>query len=334
LTTAAAQGLLSFETAAAIREGLGSRPRRLPFECFYDDVGSALFDAITLLPEYGVTRAERRLLRANRAAIVSRLNVPVEVVELGSGSGRTTRTLLESLARRGPVRYDPVDISAGALAECERQLAQVPGLTVRPFEGTHEEGLAAAVARRPPGRALLVLFLGSNIGNLDPAQARLFLCRVRARLRAGDFLLVGADLVKPEAQLQLAYDDPAGVTAAFNRNALARLNRELQANFDLAAFRHCARFDAQASRVEMHLVAERAMAVRIPPLGLELRIEGGESIWTESSYKFRPGELAELAETCGYARVDAWTDVEWPFSLDLLVAAGTIRADRRVEVAP
>jgi L-histidine Nalpha-methyltransferase len=320
MTTLAPAGLLVPRLAEAIRTGLKTRPFRLPFECFYDEVGSALFDAITILPEYGVARAERRLLERHREVAAEWLPHHLEVVELGSGTGRTTHRLLETLARRGPVLYHPVDISPTALVECQRQMAGVRDLTVRPFEGTHEEGLRAVVASRQPATTLLVLFLGSNIGNFERPRAKAFLSDVRAQMQTGDCMLLGADLVKPEPLLLAAYDDPAGVTAAFNRNALARVNRELDADFDIRAFAHRAVYDKEARRVEMHLVTEETQHVRVGALDLDLWLAPGETIWTESSYKFLPDEVPRMGARCGFASVVEWIDAQWPFSLSLLVA--------------
>jgi L-histidine N-alpha-methyltransferase len=317
---AAAPGLREPSVADAIRTGLAQAPRRLPFECFYDDLGSALFVAITELPEYGLSRAERRLLTDRRGEIAELLPSPLEVVELGSGSGRTTRRLLEALVDRGPVRYHPVDISAAALEECRREMFDVRGLTVAPFEGSHLEGLEASMARRRPGATVLALFLGSNLGNFDRDLAQDFLREIRKRLRPGDGLLLGADLVKPEPMLLAAYDDPAGVSAAFNRNALARINRELEGDFDVAAFAHRAVYDPLERRVEMHLSSPRAQHVRVKGLGLEFTLAPGETIWTESSHKFLPGELPHMGEEAGFSSLAEWTDDEWPFALSLLVA--------------
>jgi len=319
-TLAPVTGLLEPAVAEAIRLGLQERPRRLPFECFYDDLGSALFEAITLLPEYGLSRAGRRLLARHRDEVAQRLPAGLEVVELGSGSGKMTRVLLEALALRGPVVYHAVDISPAALEECERELARIPGLTVSPIQGSHIAGLEAAVARRGEGKAVLVLFLGSNIGNFARPEAAVFLRDVRARLRPGDAFLLAADLVKPEPVLLRAYDDPAGVSAAFNRNALARINRELEADFDVSAFRHRAVYNATERRVEMHLVCDSAQDVHVRALGLRLHLAAGEAIWTESSHKFRPGEIAAMGEGAGFEAVAEWTDEDWPFSQTLLVA--------------
>jgi dimethylhistidine N-methyltransferase len=316
-TLAPATGLLEPTVAEAIRLGLSADPRRLPFECFYDDVGSALFEAITQLPEYGLSRAGKRLLARHRDELAHLLPVGLEVVELGSGSGRTTRLLLEALAGRGRVTYRPVDISRAALGDCERELGWVPGLHVSPIEGSHLRGLEEALGPRDDRRPALVLFLGSNIGNFARAEAEAFLRDVRSRLRPADTFLLAADLVKPASVLIRAYDDPAGVSAAFNRNALARINRELLADFDVAAFRHRAAYDGAERRVEMHLVCDAPQEVRVRALDLYFRLAPGEAIWTESSYKFRPGEIAALGEGAGFELLREWTDEHWPFSQSL-----------------
>ncbi len=304
----------------AIRRGLTSSPKTLPVQCFYDDLGSALFEAITLLPEYGLSRAGRRLLESHAGEMTGLVKGTLDVVELGSGSGRKTRILLEKLAASSPVRYLPVDVSPAALEDCGREIGRLPGVSVVPFEATYIEGLDQATSARRTGATVLVLFLGSNIGNLDRAEARAFLARVRGTLRRGDALLVAADLDKREEVLLAAYDDSLGVTAAFNLNALARLNRELDATFDLKRFVHRARYDREQRRVEMHLVAARDVAVRIGALGLEIALREGETLWTESSYKFAPGEIAAMGEAVGFRLAAEWTDLEWPFAQTLLVA--------------
>jgi L-histidine Nalpha-methyltransferase len=304
----------------AVRAGLCGRPLRLPVECLYDPLGSALFDAITELPEYGLSRAERRLLLRQRHVLAEWLPSPLHVVELGSGGGQTTRILLEALARRGYLCYQPVDISRTALDDCADRIRLVPGVKVVPFEGRHADGLEAMALAREPDTALLVLFLGSSIGNLERSQIRAFLAELRSFLRPGDGVLLGADLVKPENLLLAAYDDPIGLTAAFNRNALVRVNRELEADFDPRAFTHRAVYDPAARRVEMHLVSEDRQRVTVAGLGLELRLEPGQTIWTESSHKFNRGELATAGRCSGFVSIVEWTDLEWPFALNLLVA--------------
>jgi L-histidine Nalpha-methyltransferase len=313
-------GLRDERVMNAIRAGLTARPRWLPFECFYDDLGSALFEAITLLPEYGLTRAGRRLLERHAAEVAGLLPAPLDVVELGSGSGRTTRVLLEALARRGPLRYVPVDISAAALRENVREVGGLPGVTVEPQRASHFDGLHAGASRRRPGSTVLALFLGGSIGNFDRATAAAFLAGVRQALRPGDALMVAGDLEKAEDLLLAAYDDPIGLTAAFNLNALARLNRELGADFDLPSFSHRAAYDREARRVEMHLLSAVAQEAHIRALDLVVSLSKGETIWTESSYRFAPGELGAMGEAAGFRPLAEWTDTEWPFAQSLLVA--------------
>ena len=223
--------------AADICAGLTrSGQKELPSKYLYDEVGSALFEAISVLPEYGLTRADVRLLQRHAPDIVSRLPLPVIVAELGTGSGKKTRWLLEALARRRPSCYCPIEISRSALAMCRRELGDIEAISIVGYEGEYLEGLAQVAARRRSDEHLLVLFLGSTIGNFERPAAVEFLREVRRILRTGDSLLLGTDLEKPVAQLLAAYDDPLGITAAFNLNLLARINRELDANFMLPRF--------------------------------------------------------------------------------------------------
>jgi dimethylhistidine N-methyltransferase len=239
---------------------------------------------------------------------------------LGSGDGRKTRGLLTAFAGPRRLQYRPIDISRSALVACRRTLADVAD--VEPIEAVYLDGIKAAACMRRPGDRLLVLFLGSTIGNFERDAAREFLASLRALLRTGDALLLGADLVKPERELLLAYDDPAGVTAAFNLNLLARINRELGANFDVRGFAHEARYDRTARRIEMHLVSRRRQCVIAPQAGLVADFEEGESIWTESSYKFSAGEVREIASRAGFECAAQWIDEEWPFAETLLIAGG------------
>ena len=230
--------------------------KELPSKYLYDEVGSALFDAICVLPEYGLSRAGMRLLERHAADIVDRVPGPVVVAELGSGSGQKTRWLLEALARRQRVNYYPIDISGSALFRCQQELGQIDMVSIVGFERAYLDGLQEVAARRHEGERLLVLFLGSTIGNFDRPAGDQFLREVRATLRAGDALLLAADLEKPVSTMTLAYDDSAGVTAAFNKNLLARINRELGGDFDLANFEHAVRYDEAERRVSGR-VAER-----------------------------------------------------------------------------
>jgi len=296
------------EFAEAVREGLTGSPKTLPARYLYDELGSALFEAITCLPEYGLTRSDVRVLQQAARWLGTLQAKPVEVIELGSGTGRKTRAILDALPGSP---YWAIDVSPAALAETERQLQDHD---VRTLPGAYLEMLPRALEGRPPYLPVLVLFLGSTIGNFSPAEAEDFLAALRERLRPGDLLLLGADLVKAEETMLAAYDDPAGVTAAFNRNLLGRINRELGANFDLRAFRHEARWDDEESRVEMHLCAEQAMRVDIPGAGCSIRFVRDETIWTESSYKFSATGLDALAVGAGFHPVRTWVDAEWPFA--------------------
>jgi L-histidine N-alpha-methyltransferase len=309
------------ELAAEVRVGL-CRPgqKELPSKYLYDEVGSALFEVISVLPEYGLTRADERLMQRHADEIVACLAGPVRVAELGSGSGRKTRWLLEAFSRRQPTTYCPIEISPTALARCESDLGQIDRVSIVGFEQPYLEGLRAAAAGRDAEDHMLVLFLGSTIGNFDRDAAERFLSEVRRILNPGDALLLGTDLEKPLPQLLKAYDDSLGVTAAFDLNILARMNRELGANFDLGAFRHEALYNLNFRRVEMHLRSSRKQTVAIPGAGCVISFQEGETIWTESSHKYRPDDISGMASRNGFRRSAQWLDSEWPFAESLLVA--------------
>jgi dimethylhistidine N-methyltransferase len=327
--------------AADVRSGLGAQGQKtLPSSYLYDDVGSALFDAITALPEYGVTRAEERLLGQKCAALAQTLArdqrangdataddavspitlKPLRVMELGSGSGRKTRLILEALAAVQPVIYCPIDISGSALRQCCQSLADVPNVTITPFESDYLPGLAAAGAARRPGERTLVLFLGSTIGNFSPLAATRFLASIRATLQPGDGLLLGADLLKPIDVLVRAYDDDIGVTAAFNLNLLSRMNRELGANFDIRSFEHVARFNPRAQSIEMHLRSKQAQVVTIPASELSVTFAAGETIWTESSHKYVADDVVRMGHDAHFDVRAQWVDEIWPFAETLMTA--------------
>lgn len=306
--------------AADVRAGLSLPQKQLPARWLYDEVGSALFEAICALPEYGLTRADERILIRHADEILACAGEVWRVAELGSGSGRKTRVMLEAAARLGPVSYLPIDVSRAALERCEREMSGRAGISVRALEMEYLDGLRA-IEREGHGR-LLVLFLGSSIGNFDRAAALAFLQDVRAALAPGDLLLLGADLVKAPELLLEAYDDPIGLTAAFNRNVLARINRELEGAFDVRAFAHEARYDAGAQRVEMHLRATSRQEAEVRAAGLRVTVEAGETIWTESSYKFRMADLERLAHDSGFSVAARWCDAEWPFTEMLLRVQG------------
>jgi L-histidine Nalpha-methyltransferase len=283
-------------------------------------VGSALFEVISHLSEYGLTRADERLLRRHSHEIVERLASPVAVAELGSGSGRKTRHILEALCRRQRTKYYPIEISRSALAMCERELRDIDSISILGFEREYLDGLLEVAAQRRAGQHLLVLFLGSTIGNFDRHAGVNFLGEVRRILQPGDSLLLGTDLEKPGVQLLAAYDDELGVTAAFNLNLLARINRQLDADFELGHFRHEARINHVDRSVEMHLRSTCNQTVHIPGAELSVEFSDGETIWTESSHKYSPAEVFSMARDAGF-RCDAqWIDHEWPFAENLLIA--------------
>ena len=307
--------------ATDVRAGLTREGQKeLPSKYLYDDVGSALFEVISTLPEYGLTRADERLLQRYAYDMVERVPRPVMVAELGSGSGKKTRWILEALCRRQHTSYFPIEISRKALAMCARELGDIESISIVGFEREYLDGLLEVVARRRAGQHVMVLFLGSTIGNFDrPAGVR-FLQQMRRILDAGDSLLLGTDLEKPIPQLIDAYDDPLGVTAAFNLNLLGRINRELEGNFVLSEFEHVARFNEEARSVEMHIRSRREQTVSIPASDLTVGLGEGETIWTESSHKYGAGEVFQIARQAGFRCEAQWIDSQWPFAENLLIA--------------
>lgn len=294
--------------ARDVAEGLSARVKKLSPQFLYDHLGSALFEAITLLPEYGLTRADERLIVSHAAAIANAAEFAM-VSELGSGSGRKTRHILEALGDEA--LYRPIDVSAAALSVCERELGTLA--RIDPVHADWMDGLRL-IARERSFRPLLLLFLGSSIGNLERSEVLSFLHSVRKTLRSGDCFLIGFDLVKDAERMIEAYDDPTGVTAAFNLNLLGRMNRELEAEFDLRSFTHQARWNNEVRRIEMHLRSERRQRVKIGALDAAFTFEAGETIWTESSHKFLPDELPEMAANSGFEQLRIWVDEEWPFA--------------------
>ena len=308
--------------AEEVRRDLGSRPRQLQSKYLYDSLGSCLFEAICRLPWYRITRAESALLARHADQVAAAMDDPLTLIELGCGSGEKLMLLAEALARAGrTARVHLIDISPQALELSERTLGALEHVSVVGHRATYEVGLRRAASDRHPGGPLLVLLLGSNIGNFDPPAAQEFLDEIRRALRPGDALLLGADLVKPEPSLRLAYDDPLGVTAAFNKNVLARINRELDADFVLEAFDHAVVWNPEASRIEMHLVSLEAQRVRIPLAQCVVEFEAGETIWTESSYKYEPERIVEFGDEAGFDAEDQWIEREARFSLTLFRAS-------------
>jgi len=311
----------TYEFAADVRAGLArTGQKELPSKYLYDNVGSALFEVISHLPEYGLTRADERLLRRHADEIVDRLAGPVAVAELGSGSGKKTRWLLEAICRRQRTSYYPVEISRSALLMCERELRDIDRISIVGFEREYLDGLLEVAAYRKSGQHLLVLFLGSTIGNFDRSAGVKFLSEVRCILEPGDSLLLGTDLEKPSAQLIAAYDDELGVTAAFNLNLLSRVNHELGADFDLREFAHRAKINREARSVEMHLESQRRQLVSIPAAEVVIEFLAGETIWTESSHKYSADEIIETARNAGFRCEAQWIDEQWPFAENLLIA--------------
>ena len=304
--------------AADVKAGFAKRPRSLPPKYFYDALGSRLFEAIGELPWYRITRAETRLLEKAAPAVARALAGPARVVELGSGSGEKLALVVERLrARRKKSEVHVVDLSAAAVAASLGRLSKFPGVKIRGHRATYEKGLSEAMKARRGAGECLVLFLGSNIGNFDPDDAARLLRAVRVRLRPGDALLLGTDLVKPEGELLAAYDDPLGLTAVFNRNLLLRLNRELGADFDLAAWKHRAEWNARAGRVEMHLVSLVKQRVRIPAAGVVAEFAAGETLFTESSHKYTAAGVDRLVSAAGFRRERLWIDASTKFALTL-----------------
>ncbi len=308
------------EFAEDVRAGLSRYGQKeLYSKYLYDDVGSALFDVITVLPEYGLTRADARLLHRHAPEIASRMTHASLVVELGSGSGTKTRWILSALAALHPVTYCPVDVSESALENCWRELRQIDSVEIVPLAQSYLDGLRQAVELRKPDTPLLLLFLGSTIGNFEPERAEEFFGDIRQLLLPGDVFYVSADLQKEIPRVIAAYNDSIGVTAAFNLNLLARINRELNGKFDLSNFRHEARYNIARNRIEMHL---RSLCDQRVSIGKDftVRLRDGETIWTESSYKFRCDDIMALASRTGFQCEVQWTDEQWPFSQSLLRA--------------
>ncbi|HXV62941.1 MAG TPA: L-histidine N(alpha)-methyltransferase [Vicinamibacteria bacterium] len=322
-----AEQLLEGEFAQDVAIGLGTDPKYLLAKYFYDDRGSRLFERVTELPEYYPTRTEAAILRENAPRIGRLMGRNLSLVELGSGSSTKTRILLESLLRnRDELTYLPIDISPGILGQTASKLGEAyPELEVTPIASQYESGLQRAsdlVGKdaETPDR-MLVLFLGSSIGNLEPPADARFLSRVRNRLDEGDAFLVGFDLVKDVSILNAAYNDAEGVTAEFNLNILRRINRELGGDFDLGRFSHRAFFNAEASRIEMHLVSSREHEVNIAALGRQYRFRTAETIHTESSYKYTRERIASLARISGFEVAELFTDERSWFALALLTPA-------------
>ena len=318
-TSAAAARRPARGLAEEVRYFLTQQPRQLPSRFLYDGLGSALFEAICRLPWYPLMRAELRLLERHAREILH--PGVTTIVELGPGSGAKLSALIAGGGNdRGRLDLHLVDVSGSALAQAGRALEGHHDVRIVSHRATYEIGLEEfGLARFAPGRRL-ALFLGSNIGNFDPPGRDAFLRSVRSALTPGDAFLLGADLVKPVGDLLLAYDDPLGVTAAFNLNLLVRINRELHADFDLEGFSHRAIWDEERSRIEMHLQSDRRQRVHVRAAELAFEMEPGETIWTESSYKYRPEDVVAMVGRCGFRIRTQWiVDVD-RFALTLAEA--------------
>jgi L-histidine N-alpha-methyltransferase len=309
------------EFAAEVQRDLALVPKQLESKYLYDALGSSLFEAICRLPWYRITRAEQRLLVTHASEIVAALGADRStIVELGCGSGEKLAVLAEALQRHGgSARVHLIDVSSQALEQTEQRLMPLRHVSVVGHQSTYEVGLRRAAAGRDGSGPMVVLLLGSNIGNFDRPAAAAFLRRIRQVLQPGDLLLLGADLVKPIADLQLAYDDPLGVTAAFNKNLLVRINRELGGTFNLAAFTHRAAWNAEEQRIEMHLVSRTNQTVTISAASATVVFRAGEHIWTESSYKYDPSQIPAMGEAAGFAVREQWIEERARFALSLMV---------------
>jgi len=312
------------EFASDVARDLRRTPKQLQPKYLYDALGSTLFDAICRLPWYRITRAEHRLLERHSDAIASALSVAagaarVTVVELGCGKGDKIERLVSAIDKQDATAdIHLIDVSEQALRATRRRLRRFRHFSVTSHQTAYEDGLVRAAARRYDGPAI-TLFLGSNIGNFEPPDADAILRLIGSSLRDRDLLLLGADLVKPERDLLLAYDDPLGVTAAFNKNLLVRINRELGTDFDVASFDHEARWNPVERRIEMHLVSRRAQRVAMAAADLTAAFEEGESIWTESSYKYEAEEIVAMGAAAGFSLAQQWIDERARFALTLFV---------------
>jgi dimethylhistidine N-methyltransferase len=302
--------------AEEVAEGLMSVPKRLPSKLLYDEHGSRLFEEITRLPEYYLTRTELEILEAESLDVARALDAPVSVVELGAGTATKTGTLLRAfLARQMRLHYFPVDISSSALADAQSRICRdCPTAVVHPIVADFSCGFG--FLEDISGRKL-VLYLGSSIGNFDGPEARALLEKVRARLSPADAFLLGTDMVKGPEILLPAYDDAQGITAAFNKNILRRLNRELGANFDLARFRHVAEWNPRSSRMEIYLESTRRQGVRLGLMPGVIRLDEAERIHTENSYKYTPEMVAGMLAQAGWRLEQSWFDRRRWFGLHL-----------------
>ncbi len=302
--------------AAEVYDGLTRKPKSLSPKLFYDAMGSKLFERITELPEYYLTRTERAILAAYSGDIIAAAGRGLSLIELGAGTASKTRLLIRAaLNRQSTMAFYPIDVSRSALDEAVASLnGDFPGLRVMPVVDDYSRGLGQLA--KLPGRKLL-LYLGSSIGNFEPMQAGAMLRMMRSSLHPGDALLLGTDMVKPAEILVPAYDDAQGVTAAFNKNILAHINRELAANFNLDNFIHVALWNPECSRMEMYLESTSPQVVEIRQLGTRIHLNKGERIHTENSYKFTQSILDAILDMAGFVPEHTWMDEKGWFALHL-----------------
>ena len=302
--------------ALDVREGLTATPKHLPAKLFYDEIGSQLFEQITELPEYYLTRTERAILERYAADILEQAGPSLTLVELGAGTATKTRILIEELIQRqSRTLFYPIDVSSSALDEAVKQLSkQFPALRVNPIVADYTGGVQAL--NRISGRKL-VLYIGSSIGNFEVHQAIRLLRRIRQSLRPGDALLLGADFAKSPKILVPAYDDSQGVTAQFNKNILARINRELDTDFDLDTFKHVAQWNRRCSRMEIYLESLVEQSVFIPGLDLDVKFKVGERIHTENSYKYTDAMIESILNESGFTLEHTWCDRKKWFGVHL-----------------
>jgi L-histidine Nalpha-methyltransferase len=307
---------LTSQIAADVYQGLTRKPKSLSPKLFYDAAGSQLFEQITELPEYYLTRTERSILETNASDIVSSVGSNLSLIELGAGTATKTRILIRAaLKNQRRLDFYPIDVSRSALEEAVHSLnGDFAGLHVVPIVGDYSGGLGQL--SNLPGRKLL-LYLGSSIGNFEPMQAGAMLRMMRSSMRPDDALLLGTDMVKPEGVLLPAYDDAHGVTAAFNKNILQHINRELDADFNLETFKHIALWNREPSRIEMHLESMRPQVVNLRALRLRVHFNKGERIHTENSYKFSQSVVDSILDLAGFRREKTWTDPKSWFALHL-----------------
>ncbi len=289
--------------------GLTSEPKKLLSKYHYDTLGSKLFDSICELPWYTITRGECALLERIKSSVTDRLRDPVILAELGPGNGDKISILAKALdAECRQTAIHLIDVSEGALDSASRTLESYSSIEVRKHKASYIDGLRNVIDVVEPSESLTLLFLGSNIGNLDPREAERFLVEIRSLLRVGDKFLVGTDLIKPVEQLLLAYDDPLGVTSAFNRNLLARINRELEGDFEVDQYDFQVKWNSRNSRIESYLVSRRDQTVCISAVNCCVRFVKGEAIWTESSHKYESAEVAEMGRVAGFECQEQWVE--------------------------